>query len=93
MGHSLPWSDVLILESLAFALRTAAFVVPSRLGIQEGGYIVLGAMFGLSPEVALGLSLLKRARELATGLPCLVIWQGVEARRLWWRQQATKSTR
>ena len=87
MGHALPWSDALILESLAFALRTAAFVVPARLGVQEGGYVVLGALFGLSPEVALGLSLLKRAREIATGVPCLIIWQGLEARRLWSSRQ------
>jgi putative membrane protein len=93
MGHALLWSDALILESLAFALRTAAFIVPSRMGIQEGGYIVLGALFGLSPEIALALSLLKRAREIATGLPCLIIWQGVEAWRLWLRQQASKSRR
>lgn len=82
MGHPLPWSDVLILESVAFALRTATFIVPSRLGVQEGGYVVLGAMFGLTPDVALALSLLKRARELVTGVPCLIIWQGIEARRL-----------
>lgn len=87
MGHALPWSDALTLESLAFALRTAAFVVPSRLGVQEGGYVVLGALFGLSPEIALGLSLLKRAREITTGVPCLIIWQGLEARRLWGGRQ------
>ena len=64
MGHAIAWSDALILESIAFALRTAAFVVPARLGIQEGGYILLGAMFGLSPEVALALSLVEaRARD------------------------------
>jgi len=91
MGHALPWSDVLILESVAFAVRTAAFAVPSRLGVQEGSYIVLGALFGLSPEVALALSLLKRGREIVTGLPCLIIWQGVEARRLWWRQRRSRS--
>lgn len=93
MGHPLPWSDALILESVAFALRTAAFVVPSRIGVQEGGYIVLGSLFGLSPDVALALSLLKRARELATGLPCLILWQSVEARRLLWRQQPSRSRR
>jgi putative membrane protein len=91
MGHAIAWSDALILESIAFALRTAAFVVPARLGIQEGGYILLGAMFGLSPEVALALSLLKRGREIATGLPCLVIWQSVESRRLWSRERRAKS--
>jgi len=91
MGHAIAWSDALILESIAFALRTAAFVVPARLGIQEGGYILLGAMFGLSPEVALALSLLKRGREIATGLPCLIIWQSVESRRLWSRERRAKS--
>jgi putative membrane protein len=90
MGHALAWSDVLIIESLVFALRTAVFVVPSALGVQEGGYVVIGALFGLSPEVALGLSLLKRAREIATGLPCLLIWQGIEARRLWWTRQQSR---
>lgn len=84
MGHPLPLLDALTLESLAFALRTAAFAVPSRLGVQEGGYVLLGTLFGLSPEVALALSLLKRAREIITGVPCLTIWQGVEVRRLWW---------
>jgi putative membrane protein len=91
MGHAIAWSDALILESIAFALRTAAFVIPSRLGIQEGGYILLGAMFGLTPEVALALSLLKRGREIATGLPCLIIWQSVETRRLWARERRAKS--
>jgi putative membrane protein len=82
MGHPLAWVDVLILESVAFALRTATFIVPSRLGVQEGYYVVLGAMFGLTPDVALALSLLKRAREIFTGVPCLIIWQAIETRRL-----------
>jgi putative membrane protein len=91
MGHAITWSDALILESIAFALRTAAFIVPARLGVQEGGYVLLGALFGLSPDVALALSLLKRAREFATGVPCLIIWQAIEARRFWWRQRRAKS--
>ena len=90
MGHALFWSDALILESFAFALRTGAFMVPSRLGVQEGAYVVFGALFGLSPEAALGLSLLKRAREVATGVPCLFIWQGLEARRLWSNRQPSQ---
>lgn len=91
MGHALAWYDALILESIAFAIRTSAFIIPSRLGVQEGGYILIGALFGLTPDVALALSLLKRGREIATGLPCLLIWQGVEARRLWERQRRAKS--
>ena len=63
-------------------LRTIAFIVPWAAGIQEGGYVAVGAIFGLTPEVALGLSLLKRARELLTGVPTLLVWQALEARRL-----------
>jgi putative membrane protein len=83
MGHPLQFGDVLVIESLIFALRTAAFIVPWAAGVQEGGYIAVGALFGLGPDVALGLSLLKRARELVTGVPCLIVWQALELRRLW----------
>lgn len=83
MGHGLAFADVLAIEGLVFALRTVAFVVPWSFGVQEGSYVALGAVFGLTPEVALGLSLLKRAREVITGIPCLLAWQVIETRRLW----------
>lgn len=82
IGAPLPLEAVLAIESLTYAVRSAAFFVPSGLGVQEGGYVVLGAIFGLSPETALALSLTKRARELAIGIPALLIWQAIEAR-LW----------
>ena len=72
---------VLVIESLAYALRSAAFVVPGALGVQEGGYVVLGPLFGLAPETMLALSLLKRARDLVMGAPALLVWQWREARR------------
>ena len=82
MGHPLTFGSVLIIESLVFALRTMAFAVPWAAGVQEGGYVMLGALFGLSPEVALALSLLKRARELLTGIPALLIWQARQLRKI-----------
>jgi putative membrane protein len=83
MGSSLPIVDVIALEALVYALRTVAFVVPSAVGVQEGGYVVIGALFGLNPEVALALSLLKRAREVVLGFPALIAWQLLETHRLW----------
>jgi putative membrane protein len=82
MGHPLSFSDVLVIESLLLSLRMAVFV-PWAAGVQEGGYVALGALFGLGPDIALGLSLLKRAREILTGVPCLLVWQALETRRLW----------
>lgn len=82
MGHPLSFSDVIVIESLLLSLRMAVFV-PWAAGVQEGGYLALGALFGLDPDIALGLSLLKRAREVLTGVPCLLVWQALETRRLW----------
>lgn len=72
--------EVLILESLAFALRSAAFAVPAAAGVQEGGYVALGAIFGLGPEIGLALSLLKRAREILLAVPALLAWKLIEIR-------------
>ena len=78
--------EVLILESLAFALRSVAFAVPAALGVQEGGYVALGAIFGLGPEIALALSLLKRAREVLLAVPALLAWKLIELRA--WRRRS-----
>ncbi len=84
-GAPLPFKTVLIIESLLYAVRTFAFAIPNAVGVQEGAYVLIGASFGLTPEMALALSLLKRARDLTIGLPSLGIWQIVEGGRLWRR--------
>jgi putative membrane protein len=85
MGHPLNFATVLVIESLLYAIRSVAFVVPNAIGVQEGAYIMLGAGFGLTPDVALALSLLKRGRDLLLGIPPLLIWQFFETRRFWLR--------
>ena len=62
-------------RSLGQALKAAGFAVPGALGVQEGGYIVICQAFGLAPEVAIALSLIKRLREVVLGVPGLVAWQ------------------
>ena len=66
---------VLIIESLVFALRSAAFAVPGALGLQEGAYVLLAPLLGVPAEIGLALSLLKRARDVAIAVPVLLIWQ------------------
>jgi putative membrane protein len=78
MGGDLGFAAVLTIESLLYAIRSAAFAVPSAIGVQEGAYVMLGALFGLPPETALALSLLKRGRDLAIGVPALLVWQALE---------------
>ena len=74
--------DSFILESLSSGVRGAAFMVPGALGAQESGMVLFGALLGLPADLALAVSLTKRVRELALGLPGLAAWQWVEGRRL-----------
>ena len=83
MGAPLGFGAVLVVESLLYAIRSVAFAVPNALGVQEGAYILLGGMFGIGPEMALALSILKRARDLALGLPARLSWQAAEGGRAW----------
>lgn len=89
LGSGLPFKVVLVIESLLYAVRTFAVVIPNAVGLQEGAYVLIGAGFGLTPQIALVLSLVKRARDLAIGLPSLGVWQFVEGGRLWARRRRT----
>lgn len=80
MAVSLSIWDVLSLEAVIFAVRSAAFMIPGAIGVQEAAYVVAAPLFGLPAEAALALSFAKRAREIALGLPTLLIWQMREAR-------------
>jgi putative membrane protein len=88
-GSPLDFSAVLVIESLVYAIRTVSFAIPNAVGVQEGAYVLIGTTFGLTPETTLALSLLKRARDLAIGLPALGLWQAVEGGRLWRRKSAS----
>ena len=86
LGKPLSLIDSFILESLSAGVRGAAFMVPGALGAQESGMVLFGALLGLPADLALAVSLAKRVRELALGLPGLAAWQWVEGRRLLARQ-------
>ena len=75
--------NALILQSMVLTIRSAAFAVPGGLGVQEGGYLVVGNLLGIPGDAAFALSLIARVRELAFGIPGLMSWQIFEARRLW----------
>ncbi|GBQ12574.1 hypothetical protein CFR78_00125 [Komagataeibacter rhaeticus] len=80
MGHPLSLADSFVIESVGQAAKSAGFAVPGALGVSEGGYIIIGGLFGLSPQAGIALSLIKRLREIAWGLPSLVAWQVMEMR-------------
>lgn len=80
LGTDVGFAEGLAIEALAQGIRTAAFLVPGGVGVAEGGYVVVCALFGLPADLAIALALLKRLREVAFGLPALAAWQVLELR-------------
>jgi putative membrane protein len=74
--------NALILQSMVLTIRSVAFPVPAGLGVQEGGYLAVGHLLGIPGEGAFALALVARAREIGLGIPGLISWQLIEARRL-----------
>jgi putative membrane protein len=68
----------IVVESLSIAVQSITFMIPAGLGAQEGGFVLFGAAVGLSPQVALALSLARRVRQIALGLPALGSWYWIE---------------
>ena len=74
--------NAVILQSTVLTVRNVAFAIPSGLGVQEGGYVLIGSLLGIDGTTALALSLIARVRELALGIPGIISWQLIEGRRL-----------
>jgi len=88
LGVPVSFEEAMLLEALGQAVRGAAFMIPGALGVQEGGYLLLGTLLGLSPDMSLALALAKRVRELVFGLPGLIAWQWAEGSELRARRRA-----
>jgi putative membrane protein len=78
--------DGFILESASQGIRGALFLVPGALGVQEGGYLLIGNLLGIPGDISIALSVALRVRELVFGIPGLIAWSIVEGRYLWKKQ-------
>lgn len=85
LGHAVGFGDALVIEALTLATRQIAFFIPAGLGVQEAVLVALGTSLGVAPATSLALALVKRARELAFGIPALLSWQWAE-----WRGMRTR---
>lgn len=70
----------IVLESMAVAVQSAMFMVPAGVGTQEAGFLLFGGAVGLTPQVALALSLSRRVRQILLGVPGLISWYWTERR-------------
>ncbi len=87
IGYPIGLAEAVMLNSLAVALRSAAFVVPGGIGVQEGGYVMVGALVGMPADAMLTISLATRLGELIEGLPGLLAWQFAEGGAYWRRRR------
>ncbi len=64
LGYPVAFTDAWLIEGTVVLVRSALFLVPGSVGTQEATFlIVCGAITG-SPDVALAMALIRRAREL-----------------------------
>lgn len=64
VGLELSPAEAFALEGLLQLVRMACFFIPLNLGAQEGGFVLLMPLWGCDPAGALGVSLLKRVRQI-----------------------------
>jgi putative membrane protein len=83
MDRPLSPGEALALQSLVYAARGAFFFVPWGLGVQEGTFVLVGAVLGVDAASALALSLILRARDIVLGLPAIIALYTAEGRRRW----------
>ncbi|HEX5279431.1 MAG TPA: lysylphosphatidylglycerol synthase domain-containing protein, partial [Micropepsaceae bacterium] len=81
MGAQVSLTGVIAVDSLVYAVRSIGFAVPNALGVQEAAYAVFAPLLGIGPEIGLAISLIKRGRDIAIGIPVLLFWQVLEGHR------------
>ncbi len=89
-GHPANLAKCVVVESLSMTARSAGFLVPGALGVQEVAVIVAGGLVGLSPETAMLVAVVKRVRDVVVGVPGLLLWQWLEGHRLRFGRFAAK---
>jgi putative membrane protein len=82
MDYPVGVMEAVAIESLGQGSRSAAFVLPGGMGVQDGALIAVSALFGVPAEVALAMALIKRVPDLILGAPALMGWQALEGRRV-----------
>lgn len=69
LGHEISFMDLWIIEALAQLVRVGSFFIPLSIGAQEGGLILIFASMGMTGDMGLAVSFIRRIKEL--------IWVGM----------------
>jgi uncharacterized protein (TIRG00374 family) len=77
------FAQALAIEALASVIKGLAFFIPGGLGAQEGGNVLIFALFGFSSSLGFTFSIVRRMRELLwimLGLVVLLRYYGWRSR-------------
>jgi putative membrane protein len=83
MDRPLSPGEALAIESLVYAARGMFFFVPWAAGVQEGAFVLVGAVLGIDAAGAIALSLVLRARDILIGVPSILAWYTAEGWQRW----------
>ena len=82
MGADITFWQATAVTGLVILVKTASFMIPARIGVQEGAFLAAGALMGLQIELMFALALTVRLREVLPQIPVLLIGWFDESRRL-----------
>ncbi|NIE55753.1 MULTISPECIES: lysylphosphatidylglycerol synthase domain-containing protein [unclassified Burkholderia] len=75
LGAEPTFAQALAIEALIQLVSSIAFLMPGGLGVQEGGFVLIGGLLGFDPPTCLALAGARRVRDLLFYLPGLLAWQ------------------
>ncbi len=74
LGLPTDWYLIVGIEVLAVLIEAVTFLVPFKIGTQEGGKMLIFKIFSLDPAKGLALGVIKRGRELFWSFVGLVMY-------------------
>ena len=74
------FTDAWLLEALIQVLRIATFFIPSSIGAQEGGIMLIFSQIGFENALGLTFAIIRRLREIVWMGIGLLLWSMIEER-------------
>ena len=75
LGHEVGFFDLWIIEALSQLVRVGSFFIPLSIGAQEGGLILIFSSIGMTADMGLAVSFVRRIKELVwVGMGLLMAW-------------------
>lgn len=78
LGSPVDFATAIVIEAFISAIRSATFLIPASLGVQEGGLVGILVGLGLGAGTGLAFGLVRRLREAAwalVGYSFLLAWR------------------